>query len=127
MLTYWCWSLMGGMASWIPTRERQSRTLEYLTARQKGIPIYSFVEQGLERLIPVWRQNPSVNLSPQVENPKVLEFIDQIRNIDREWMQEFRTPYDVMGMLRTQFAYQHERGLRLTHQLRTFKGATQRG
>jgi hypothetical protein len=96
----------------------------YLTARQKGIAIYSFVEQGLERLIPIWRQNPAVNLSPQVENPRVLEFIDQIRNVHKVWMQEFRTPHDIIGMLRTQFAYLFEEGLRLRQQVRAGTGAT---
>ncbi|MGE3403352.1 MAG: DUF4062 domain-containing protein [Vicinamibacterales bacterium] len=96
--------------------------LEYLAARQKGIPIWAFVDQGILPLIPTWRLNPTADYSNQVDTPKLFEFVETVRTRDSVWTHEFRTAQDIVDALRVQFAYQHERGLRLQQQQRPLKG-----
>ena len=97
--------------------------LEYLAARHKNIPIYAFVDQGVLPLIPVWKANPAADFSQQVDTPKLFEFVDTVRRVDHVWMQEFKTAHEIIDALRIQFAYQHERGLRLLRRLRSVSGS----
>src|SRR4051812_24629597 len=48
--------------------------LEYLAAREKGIPIYAFVERGIRTLLPVWRANPSSDFSQEVDSVELFKF-----------------------------------------------------
>lgn len=43
--------------------------LEYLTAKNKGIPIYVFIAQQILSLLPVYRQNRSANYDGIVDTP----------------------------------------------------------
>lgn len=92
--------------------------VEYLAARRKGIPIYAFVEAGMVPLLAAWKANPALDVSADVDSPKVFEFLDRVRSIDSVWMQEFRTAGDIVGALRTQFAFQQNRGLQLQARVR---------
>jgi hypothetical protein len=96
----------------IDSRSARSVTnLEYLAARQKGIPIYAFVQRGVLELLPVWRQNPDGNFNGIVDTPLLFDFVHQIRTVDGLWMQEFDTPDDVIAALRIHFAHQFTTGL----------------
>jgi len=92
--------------------------LEYLGARQKGIPIYVFVEQGILPLLPVWKSNPTADFAKQVDTPKLFEFVEQLRSADKVWTQEFKHAKDIIDALRIQFAYQHREGLLLRRRVR---------
>lgn len=92
--------------------------LEYLAARQKGIPVYAFVDQGILTLVPVWRANPTADFKAEVDNPNLFEFIEQVRTVDKVWTQEFKHSSDIINALRIQFAYQHRFGLLLQGRLR---------
>ena len=103
----------------IDDRSAKSVTnLEYLAARQKGIPIHAFVERGILDMVAVWRSNPATDFTGQVDTPLLFEFIEEIRSSDRVWMQEFDLAQDIIDALRIQFAYQHRDGLLLAWRLR---------
>ena len=91
--------------------------LEYLAARQKGIPVFAFVERRVVTLLSVWKSNRSADFSKEVDNPKLFEFLEQVRSVDKVWVQEFDSAQDIIDALRVQFAYQHRRGLRLGQRL----------
>ncbi|HEX3464744.1 MAG TPA: DUF4062 domain-containing protein [Candidatus Elarobacter sp.] len=89
-------------------------TVEYLTARAKGIPIYVFVEKRTLVLadarlaVPVEQRGA---LGALVDNVELFEFIERIRAVDKVWVNGFETADDITGALRTQFAYIAKRGL----------------
>lgn len=91
--------------------------VEYLTARQKRIPVYAFVESGIVPLLSMWRANPEADFSHEVDTPKLFEFVERVRSIDSVWMQEFRNASEIIDSLRVQFSYQHQRGLHLERRL----------
>ena len=37
--------------------------LEYINARAKGIPIYVFVDKSLLNVLPIWKNNPTIDLT----------------------------------------------------------------
>src|ERR1035437_3814791 len=92
--------------------------LEYLAARQKGIPVYVFIEQGILPLLPVWKSNPTADFTKQVDTPRLFEFVEQLRAADKVWTQEFKHATDIIDALRIQFAYQHREGLLLQRRVR---------
>lgn len=111
--------VIGGRYGTIDDQTPQSVTnLEYLTARHKGIPIYAFVEQGIVPLLSIWKLNLTADFSSHVDTPKLFDFLEQVRTIDKVWMQDFKHARDIIDALRIQFAYQQRYGLLLQRAVR---------
>ena len=52
--------------------------LEYLHAKEKGIPTYVFVDKQLHDNMRIWRSNKDAIFSTVVDNPKIYEFVSGI-------------------------------------------------
>jgi hypothetical protein len=110
--------VIGGRYGSIDDQTSKSVTnLEYLSARRKGIPVYAFVEQGIVALVPIWKSNPSADFSARVDTPKLFEFLEIVRSVDKVWTQEFKNASEIIDALRIQFAYQHRDGLSLQRRI----------
>jgi Domain of unknown function (DUF4062) len=102
--------LIGGRYGSVDRSSNKSITnLEYLAARAKGIPIYAFVEKRTLAALPLWEANPNVDFSVAVDDPRVFEFVRQLRTEDGVWTFEFETAQDIVGALRLQFAHVQRR------------------
>jgi hypothetical protein len=111
--------VVGGRYGYVDTASAKSVTnLEYLTARAKGIPIYAFVDRSVLGLLPLWERNPDADFSHAVSDPRLLDFLQQVRSVDRVWMHEFATAQDIVGTLRPQLAFLMREGLRWRLQVR---------
>lgn len=78
--------------------------LEFLTAVQKGIPIYTFTLKGMIHLLPLWRKNPGSDYSEYVDDTKVFEFIDNVRSQRGLWNFEFEKAQDIIDILLSQLS-----------------------
>ena len=85
--------------------ERSITNLEFLAAKQKGIPIYAFVEKRILAVMPFWKTNPSGDFSVTVDTPKLFEFVEYVRSQERVWTFPFDTAQDIIEILRLQLAY----------------------
>jgi Domain of unknown function (DUF4062) len=104
--------VIGGRYGSIQTRSGKSITnIEYLVARAKGIPIYVFIDSSVISLLPIWKDNPSADFSSAVDDPRLFQFIEDIRTNDKVWTFEFRTAEDIISTLRAQFSYLLNQGL----------------
>src|SRR5262245_52119161 len=60
--------IIGGRYGSIDDKTDKSITnLEFLSARQKGIPIYAFVEKGVLAVVPTWKNNQTADFSATVD------------------------------------------------------------
>lgn len=84
--------VVGGRYGTIPeTSNRSVTNLEYLVARAKGIPIYVFVKADILSMLSLWKDNKDVDFSSVVDNPRLFDFISEIRGPHSVWMQPFST------------------------------------
>jgi hypothetical protein len=98
--------VIGGRYGSIDDKSNTSVTnLEFLAARQKGIPVYSFVEKRVLALLPIWKSNAAADFSSAVDTPRLFEFVEHVRTQERVWTFPFETAQDIVGVLRRQFAY----------------------
>jgi len=98
--------VIGGRYGSIDEKTEKSITnLEFLAARQKGVPIYAFVEKKVLAVMPVWKRNPSGDFSVTVDTPKLFEFVEYVRSQEKVWTFPFDTAQDIIGILRLQLAY----------------------
>lgn len=98
--------IIGGRYGSIDDKSDKSITnLEFLSARQKGIPIYAFVEKGVLAVVPTWKNNRTADFSATVDTPRVFEFIEYVRLQQRVWTFPFETAQDITGTLRRQLAF----------------------
>lgn len=79
--------------------------MEYLRAKAKGIPIYTFVDKKILNVLPLWRDNPESNFQSTVDTPKLFEFVDSFCNNDGIWSFGFETAQDIINTLRNQLSY----------------------
>ena len=104
--------IIGGRYGSLDEETSKSVTnLEYIAARNKGIPIYAFVDKNVHSLLGVWRRNKDADFSHQVDSPNLFEFIDQVGSKDKVWMSSFETAGDIISVLRPQFSYLLKEGL----------------
>jgi len=107
--------IIGDRYGYVPPEGHLSVTnIEYLAARAKGIPIYSFITS--EALAHFENRQNIPDLSP--ETSALFDFIAQVRSNDSAWMFPFVTSHDITRTLRVQFAYQMTRGLLLQQRIR---------
>jgi hypothetical protein len=98
--------VIGGRYGYVDKDTSKSVTnLEYLTAREKGIPIYVFVEERVLNLLNTWVANPNADFSADVDNPKLFEFVKDIRTNQRIWVRGFRDSAEIVQSIKTQLAY----------------------
>jgi hypothetical protein len=106
--------VIGGRYGSIDDKTDTSVTnLEFLAARKKGIPVYSFVEKTVLALLPIWKQNPEANFSVAVDTSRLFEFVEYVRAQERVWTFPFETAQDIIGVLRRQIAYLFHDSLRI--------------
>jgi Domain of unknown function (DUF4062) len=77
---------------------------EYLTARAKGIPVYTFMTKELLTMLPMWRQNPNGNFAGIVDSPEIFAFAASIYDSGSAWVFPFESAQDIKETLKSQFA-----------------------
>lgn len=98
--------IIGGRYGSVDSTSCKSVTnIEYLAARAKGIPIYTFIERRVMAVLSVWRANKTGNFSSVVDDPKVFDFVEEVRDLHKIWMREFDLASEIVEALRAQFAY----------------------
>ena len=76
--------------------------LEYLAAKTKGIPIYTFVLDSIINALPFWKDNPNADFKSQVDSPKLFEFVSEIRDSGERWVYKFERSDQIVDILREQ-------------------------
>lgn len=77
---------------------------EFITAVDKGIPIYTFALKQMTTILPIWERNPDMDLSSIVDNKKVFEFLADVRKKRGLWNFEFEKAQDVTEILKSQLS-----------------------
>ena len=77
---------------------------EFLTAINKGIPIYTFALKQMTALLPVWERNPEADFTYVVDNNKVFEFLADVRKKRGLWNFEFEKAQDITDILKVQLS-----------------------
>lgn len=78
---------------------------EYLTAVEKGIPIYTFTLDSMVNGFAIWKDNPSANFKGLgVDDNRVFEFINQVRVKSEKWNFKFNNAQDIISTLTTQLS-----------------------
>lgn len=106
--------IIGGRYGSIDDESNKSITnLEFLAARQKGIPIYAFIERGILSIMPIWKKNKDVDFSETVDTTQLFEFVEKVMVQDKVWTFPFDTAQDIVNILRIQFSYLFQESLKL--------------
>lgn len=83
---------------------RSITNTEFLTAVNKGIPIYTFALKQMTTLLPMWERNPDADFSDVVDNNKVFEFLSDVRKKRGIWNFEFEKAQDICEILEAQLS-----------------------
>ena len=86
---------------------------EYLTAVQKGIPIYTFSLKQMTTILPLWERNPDADFSDVVDNKQIFKFLVDVRKKSGRWNFEFESAQDIMDTLRKQLSILFRNSLEL--------------
>lgn len=104
--------IVGNRYGYVLDSGKSITNLEYLHAKAKGIPIYVFVSKQLNNTLPIWKANKSGDYSSVVDNPKILEFVAEIKADGRQWIYTYETVQDIKMTLKNQLRLVFADGLR---------------
>jgi hypothetical protein len=86
--------------------ERSITNEEYRRAMKRGIPVMTFVSEGLETASRIYRKTPKADLSEFVDDVRVFDFIDLIRGESEDnWIRTYKTVEDIKRAITAQLAY----------------------
>lgn len=91
--------------------------LEFLTAKHKNIPIYAFIDKKVLAALSFWKKNKDSNFEGIVDNVKIFDFIEDIRENHKLWSYEFEKAEDIISILKTQMSYLFKGSLNLRTKL----------
>jgi hypothetical protein len=90
--------VIGGRYGSIEDKTEKSITnIEFLAARQKGIPIYAFIEKNILPLLAIWKRNPTGDFTSAVDTPKLFDFVEYVRSQEKVWTFAFETAQTLFG------------------------------
>lgn len=84
---------------------------EFLTAVEKGIPIYTFTLKIIINVLPVWKKNKTADFSSVVNDNKVFEFVQDVRERSGIWNFEFESAQDIIEILKSQWSFLFKQAL----------------
>jgi hypothetical protein len=96
--------IVGGRYGSLNDQGKSVTNMEYLRARAKGIPIYSFVQRSILEIMSEWKVNRERDFSSAVDSPKVFEFVTSLDS-DGVWVFPFEGAPEITSTLRKQLAY----------------------
>ena len=94
--------IVGNRYGYVLDSGKSITNLEYLHAKAKGIPIYVFVSKQLNNTLPIWKANKSGDYSSVVDNPKIFEFVAEIKADGKQWIYTYETVQDMKITLKNQ-------------------------
>ncbi|WP_286968216.1 DUF4062 domain-containing protein [Flavobacterium sp. UBA4854] len=86
---------------------------EFLTAKQKGIPVFCFIDKSALNALNFWKDNKDADFSRFVDNTKIFEFIDDIRTKRNIWVFPFEQSKEIIETLKIQMSYLFKDSLKL--------------
>lgn len=89
---------------------------EFLTAKNKNIPIFIFIDKKTMQALDFWKSNPEGDFSYIVDNKQIFEFIENIRTNEQLWVFEFEKAQDISSTLKNQFSNLFKETLKLNRQ-----------
>ncbi len=78
---------------------------EFLVAKQKGIPIFCFIDKSTLNALNFWKKNKDADFSHIVDNTEIFEFISSIRENSKIWTFPFEKAQDIIRTLKIQLSY----------------------
>ncbi|PRD56744.1 DUF4062 domain-containing protein [Sphingobacterium gobiense] len=84
---------------------------EFLVARQKGIPIFCFIDKKTLNALSFWNTNKDGDFSSFVDNVQIFDFIEEIRNNSKIWTFPFEKAQDIISTLKVQLSYLFKKSL----------------
>ena len=106
--------IIGNKYGYVGETGKSITNTEYLTAVQKGIPIYTFSLKQMTTILPLWERNPDADFSDIVDNKQIFDFLVDVRKRSGRWNFEFESAQDIMDTLRKQLSilFRNSLGLR---------------
>jgi hypothetical protein len=87
--------------------------LEFLAAKNKNIPIYTFIDKKVLTALSFWKSNKEADFKNIVDNIQIFKFIEDVRENHKLWSFEFEKAQDIVSILKTQISYLFKESLNL--------------
>ncbi|GAB2848265.1 DUF4062 domain-containing protein [Hymenobacter ruber] len=105
--------IVGSRYGYIIETGKSITNTEFLTAKQKGIPVFVFVDKKTISALSFWKANKDADFSKFVHSTKIFEFVSDIRDNSQLWTFEFEKAQDIVSILKIQFSYLFKNALRI--------------
>ena len=91
--------------------------MEFITAQQKGIPIYVFVNKEILNILSVYKMNKSLDFSGIVDTSEIFEFVIELKHNSKLWVFPFEKAQDIQSVLDIQLSSLFKEALKVRTKL----------
>lgn len=92
---------------------------EFLAAKEKGIPIFIFIDKKTLNALDFWKSNKEADFSSIVDNKQIFNFIESARDSDKFWVFGFEKAQEIVSTLKIQFSYLFKDALKIRTKIDT--------
>lgn len=86
---------------------------EFLAAKEKGIPIFIFVDKKTLNALDFYKLNKEGDFSKIVDNVEIFEFIQLVKDDEKFWVFGFEKAQEIISTLKIQFSYLFKEALKI--------------
>ncbi|WP_057937895.1 DUF4062 domain-containing protein [Algoriphagus resistens] len=105
--------IIGSKYGYVLPSGKSITNTEFLTAKEKEIPIYIFIKKEIITFLPTWRKSKDQDYSNIVESSKIFELVEEIRDNEKFHCCEFEHIQDIRSRLKIQLSYLYKESLQL--------------
>lgn len=110
--------IIGGRYGSLVESGKSITNTEYIYARNKGIPIYVFIQRSIIGILDFWELNPDSDFSKYVDSTRVFEFVKEVRSKNKNWCWEFDKVQEIYVIVKIQLTHLFKKCLDLRYRLK---------
>lgn len=109
--------IIGCSYGYILENEKSITNMEYIYARNSGVPIFVYIKRIVTKLISTFSISPAEDYSHTVDDSRVLEFAATVRSVNQDWCYDFENSIDIIDNLKIRLTHLFSESLDVWKQL----------
>lgn len=97
--------VIGGRYGYVLENGKSITNMEYIYAKKMGIPVFVYIYRDVTSALGLYQDNPDGNFLQVVDDTKVFDFVNDVRNVNQDWCYDFDHAQDITSNLRIRFSH----------------------
>lgn len=97
--------IIGGRYGSVIENNKSITNMEYIFARKKGLPVFVYINRDVSSGLGLYKDNPDGNFARLVDDNRVFEFVNEVKNVNQHWCYDFDHAQDIISNLKIRLSH----------------------